>query len=125
MRREGSDGVKEGELMMKRLLSVLVFLSAALSAAAAVNVTDDFAEADTTAGNAAFWDVSKRLESRTNDVTCSSLSSVTGMVVTVAFADGFGAENDPVDTRFWTRRAGETAIFLDTTKPYGMTIVFR
>lgn len=111
--------------MMRRLLNVLVVLSAALSAAAAVNVTDDFAEADTTAGNAAFWDVSKRLESRTNDVTCSSLSSVTGMVVTVAFADGFGAENDPVDTRFWTRRAGETAIFLDTTKPYGMTIVFR
>lgn len=125
MRREGSDGVKEGEIMMRRLLNVLVVLSAALSAAAAVNVTDDFAEADTTAGNAAFWDVSKRLESRTNDVTCSSLSSVTGMVVTVAFADGFGAENDPVDTRFWTRRAGETAIFLDTTKPYGMTIVFR
>lgn len=111
--------------MMRRLLNVLVFLSAASPLMAAIQVTDDFADADTTAGNAAFWDVSKRLESRTNDVTCSSLSSVTGMVVTVAFADGFGAENDPVDTRFWTRRAGETAIFLDTTKPYGMTIVFR
>lgn len=110
---------------MKTLLNVFVLLAAALPLTAAIQVTDDFADADTTAGNSSFWDVSKRLESRTNDVAVSALSSVTGTPVAVALADGFGTETDPLDTRFWTRRAGETAILLDTTKPYGMTVVFR
>jgi hypothetical protein len=110
---------------MKMLLNVFVLLAAASPLMAAIQVTDDFADADTTAGNASFWDVSKRLEARTNDVAVSSQSSVTGTLVKVAFADGFGTEEEPLDTRFWTRRVGETAIFLDTTKPYGMVVVFR